>query len=532
MLKVLLKKQMAEVFRAYFYNRKTNKPRSKGNIILMFSLFAFLMIVVMGGAFTFMCIGIGLGMHEAGVGWLYFALMSAIAITLGTVGGVFSTYSGLYLPKDNDLLLSMPIPVRTIIMSRLVNVYLLGVMYSGVAMLPTLIVWWVIAGATLLRAVCGLILFLIVTLAVLMLSCLLGWLVAKISLKLKNKSFIVVLISLLFIGGYYVIYFKAQVWIRELVANAAVYGASIKDKAYPLYLFGSIGEGDLLATAIFAGVTLVLLALTMLLLSKNFIKLATASGGGKKAVYVEKKLKQRSAFGALLMKEFVRFTSSPNYMLNCGLGVLLLPIAGVFLLIKGAEITALLDTAMPAIPGIGAFAVCVVMMLAATMIDTAAPSVSLEGKSVWIPQTLPVEAKSVLMAKMLMQLLLTGAPMLFTSVCAAIAVEGSVADKITVCVFPLIFTLFASLFGAFAGTKNPILEWTTDIVPIKQGGAVMLALFGGWGFVAVFAALYLLFGPIIGLTPYLAVWGVMMLACSFLMYRWLNTKGAEIFARL
>ena len=247
MLKVLLKKQMAEVFRGYFYNRKTNKARSKTNSIVLFILFAFLMIGVLGGTFTAVALGICFGVTAAGVGWLYFVLMSGMAIVLGAFGSMFNTYSGLYLPKDNDLLLSMPIPVRTIIISRLLNVYLLGTMYSGVVMLPTLIVYWIIAGASLANVLCGIILFLIVTAIVLILSCLLGWVVAKISLKLKNKSFIVVLIALVCFGGYYFIYFKAQVLIRELVANAAVYGANIKDSAYGLYLFGRIGEGDPLA---------------------------------------------------------------------------------------------------------------------------------------------------------------------------------------------------------------------------------------------------------------------------------------------
>ena len=52
MLKVLLKKQMTEVFRGFFYNRKTNKARSKANQIVLFSLFAFLMVGVLGGSFT------------------------------------------------------------------------------------------------------------------------------------------------------------------------------------------------------------------------------------------------------------------------------------------------------------------------------------------------------------------------------------------------------------------------------------------------------------------------------------------------
>ena len=61
MLKVLLKKQMAEVFRSYFYNRKTNKARSKANSIVLFILFGFLMVGVLGGTFTFIALGVCLG---------------------------------------------------------------------------------------------------------------------------------------------------------------------------------------------------------------------------------------------------------------------------------------------------------------------------------------------------------------------------------------------------------------------------------------------------------------------------------------
>ena len=532
MLKVLVKKQMAEVFRSYFYNRKTNKARSKANRIVMFLLFGFLMVGVLGGTFTFMAIGIAAGLAPVGMGWLYFALMSGIAITLGTFGGVFSTYSGLYLPKDNDLLLSMPIPVRLIILSRLVNVYLLGAMYAGVVLIPTLVVWWIVAGANLSNVICGILLFLIVTLTVLLLSCVLGWLVAKISLKLKNKSFITVLISLLFIVGYYFVYFKAQEWIKNLVANATAYGESIKGSAYVLYLFGRVGEGDWLAAGIFTLATVVLLVLVLFLLSRGFLKLATASGNTKKVRYTEKAVKQKSVFGAVLSKEFARFTSSPNYMLNCGLGVLLLPAFGVFLLIKGAELLRMVSVSFEAIPSCGAFLLCFAMMLFVTMNDMAAPSVSLEGKSVWIPQSLPIDPKTVLKAKTAMQLILTAVPALFASVCGAVVVQAPVWDRILLGILPLSFAVFMALFGSFLGVKNPNLEWTTEIVPIKQSGAVALALFGGWGFVAVFAVPYLFVGQVTGLTVYLLLWTLIFAAVSAVLYRWLITKGAKAFSKL
>ena len=78
-------------------------------------------------------------------------------------------------------------------------------------------------------------LLLIVTVLVLLLCCLLGWVVAKISLKLKNKSFTTVLLSLLFLGGYYLVYFKANALIRQLLQNAEIYGEKIKGAAYVLY---------------------------------------------------------------------------------------------------------------------------------------------------------------------------------------------------------------------------------------------------------------------------------------------------------
>ena len=532
MLKVLLKKQMAEVFRSMYYNRKTNKPRSKRNVILMYLLFGFLIIGVIGGSFTAMAIGLSSGFAPAKMGWLYFAMMSGIAITAGVIGGVFSTYSGLYLPKDNDLLLSMPIPVRVIIVSRLVNVYLLGALYSAVVMLPTLIVWWVVDGITVMKVLCGIVLYLIVTMIVLILSCLLGWIVAKISLKLKNKSFVTVLISLLFIGGYYFIYFKAQGWIRDLVANAAVYGAKIKSGADFLYRFGRIGEGDAAAMGLFAAGTAAVLALTMLLLSRGFLKIATATGAVKKVQYKEKTVKEKSAFKAMLSKEFARFTSSPNYMLNCGLGVILMPALGVFLLIKGSDVLSALVPFFGNKAGCHILLLTAAMMLCATMNDMTAPSISLEGKSLWIPQTLPIEPKTILRAKIAMQLILTEIPMLFVAVCGAITVQATVVEKILICILPLVFVPFMTLLGLFFGVRNPILDWTSEIVPIKQSGAVMIALFGGWVLIAVFAAPYFFFGYQMGAALYLGIWAVVFAAGAIVLYRWLMTKGAVAFARL
>ena len=250
MLKTLLKKQMAEIFRNYFYDPKKNKMRSRGATIAYIALYALLMVGLLGGMFALMAVGMCGPLVEGGMGWLYYLLMGLIAVFLGTFGSVFSTYSSLYLSKDNDLLLSLPIPVRCVMASRLLGVYLLGLMYAAVVIVPGVIVYWLTAPVTAGTIVGGVLMVLIVSVIVMVLSCLLGWVVARISLKLKNKSFITVLLSLLFLAAYYFVYYKAQALITLLVENAAVYGMKIRGSAYLLYLFGSVGAGDWLAMGI------------------------------------------------------------------------------------------------------------------------------------------------------------------------------------------------------------------------------------------------------------------------------------------
>ena len=49
MTKILLRKQLAEIFRTYLYDAKKNKARSKGTVIAYFVLFALLMVGLLGG---------------------------------------------------------------------------------------------------------------------------------------------------------------------------------------------------------------------------------------------------------------------------------------------------------------------------------------------------------------------------------------------------------------------------------------------------------------------------------------------------
>ncbi|MFQ8952885.1 MAG: hypothetical protein ACLR56_07695 [Oscillospiraceae bacterium] len=58
MVKILLKKQLTEIFRAYFYDAKKNKARSKAAITGYIVLFVILMVGILGGMFTFLSVSL------------------------------------------------------------------------------------------------------------------------------------------------------------------------------------------------------------------------------------------------------------------------------------------------------------------------------------------------------------------------------------------------------------------------------------------------------------------------------------------
>ena len=533
MLKLLLKKQLQEIFRNYFYNAKKNTARSKAGIIGCILLFVILMAGMLGGIFTGLSLLLCSPLSAAGMDWLYFSLMGLLAILLGTFGSVFTTYSCLYLSRDNDLMLSLPIPVNVLMASRLLTVYLMGAMYSIVVILPAIIVYWIAASASAGAIFGCLLLMLLISVFVLTLSCALGWVVAKISLKLKNKSFLTVIVSLAFFGGYYFFYFKAQALIQNLLANAADYAAKIKDAAYPLYLFGKVGIGDGVAMLVVSAVVFALFAIVWVLISRSFLKIVTASGKTERRVYKEKALKPKSIFGALLGKEFGRFLSSPVYMLNCGLGIVLLPITGVLLLWKGGTVISVLNGVFEARAGSTPLILCALICVLASMNDTAAPSVSLEGKAFWLAQSLPVTPWQVLRAKLVVQLLLTAVPVLLCFLCLLFIYPYSGLD-ILVSVFVLLcYVLFSALLDLFIGVITANMTWTNEMTPIKQNTGVAFAMLSGFAYTILLCAGFMVLdGWKLGFAGYMALFGGATLALCALLLLWLRKKGCSRLASL
>lgn len=530
MTRALFKKQMMEVFAWIYRDKKSGKNRSWKGIALYVGLY----LVIFGflGVMFFMVADMLCEpLAAAGYGWLFFALMGLISVALGVFGSVFNTYASLYRAKDNDLLLSMPIPPRVILMTRLSGVYAMGLMYELIVMIPTLIVYYLNVRLNALGVAFSLLTPLVLSVLVLTLSCVLGWVVALISERLKHKSLITVVLSLAFLTAYYYFYMQAYSMLQAILFNPAQLGDAIRGALFPFYHMGLAADGNALSMLIFTGTMAALFAAVYLVLSRSFVRLATTNRGAAKAKYTEKALKAGSVNGALLRKELRHFLGSATYMLNCGLGLVLMPAAAVALLIKGdavVEFMAMFDESAQLLPLLTAAAICMLT----TMNDITAPSVSLEGKSLWLAQSLPVTPWQVLRAKVRLHLLLGLPSTLILVVCACAALKLTLIYGVLIAVVAVLFVLLTALAGLALNLKMPNLKWTDETVPVKQSMSVMLTLFGGWAVVVALGGAYAALSRLIGPKGYLVCVAVLLAAVCAALTAWIRTRGARIFSSL
>ena len=533
MLKALLKKQFREMWQAFFYNRKKGTARSAGSTALYAVLYAFLLLTLFA-----MFFGLSTGLSplllpEVGLSGLYFSLVSLIAMLFGVFGSVFSTYSMLYLAKDNDALLSMPIPPSYLLFSRMVVVFFMGAIYVLPVWIPAMAVYAMTCGFSLIPFLCQLAVLFLLFVFVCFLSALLGFLVAIIASRLKNKSIIVALLSLGFIALYYVVYFKAlKIFTSILEYSTAIDAFLVKRLPFVAWI-GSASAGNGFSLLWLALVVLALFALTYFLLSKTLIRISIRSGGERRKVARADKARASSPASALLRKEWRRFFGSATYLLNCGLGVILVLLAVGAALVKRQDVLVVLNDG--ALSLFAPFLLYAIATLPLAMNAPAAPSISLEGNTLWQLKSLPIPTFTILSAKARMQMLLNLPFGILAAVSLGLALGLSPLDVVFVALANAAFLAFAAYFDLSAGLRHPMLDWTSEVYPVKQSGAVFVSTLVVPLFAiasAVPGAICTWYLPNFPTAVYFAGVAAAFFALAALSRHWLKTNGAKIFEGL
>lgn len=533
MLKTLIKLQFEKALARYTTapkNKKNKKKKSKnssvaylvimGIVVVCFALMFFNLFSLMAQPII-----------SLGFNWLYFIYVMGISLTISTIGCIFLSLSQLYEAKDNELLLSMPIPPRSILFCRMIPLYAQNFLFCALIQIPAIVAYSVSVPINAMFIISQIVILLLIPLLSLGISCILGWLIALVTSKARNKNVVTIIFSLIFFSVYFFISSQAEELVKTLVSNSVGIGANIKGGAYPLYMSGLAAMGDILPLLAFIVVIAGFFAIVYAVLSRSYIKLATAKKGAKKKVYREKALKVSSASIALLRKERMIFTGNATYMLNSGLSALIMAGGTVYVAFQSSSLHSLPSNVLTIISVFLPFVVSFII----SMGPVSAASVSMEGKTLWIMQSLPISPMQVITQKLKLHFIVNGVVSLIPSVVLSIMLGMNPICIVLAILIPIIFSLFTGLLGLMFDLKRPKLDWNTAAEAVKQSSSVMLSLLISFLAVCVPVGVYAVLlstGTLVPPEIILAGSAVFFALISLPIWLWIKNKGAKIFASL
>ncbi len=477
MLSKLIKVRF-QVMLGSMFGKKKGASRLNVGMILAIGFLAVCFAVMSGSVGALMASV----MVENGLDSIYFAMFNLVTFLVVFTFSIFETKSQLFECHDNELLLSMPVPSRYIVLSRVLSVLVMNIAESAVVMLPVIVIYAVFGGSAV-YIVGSILSMLLITLLATALACGVGYLVAMISSFFKNRSLLTVLLYVIFFAAYFVLYGKFVDFMGQLGDDPENVTAGLESAFGGMRFLGEISCISSPMFYVLLGVTAVVSALCYLIISRHYVSIITRTGKGKTVKYREKTLNSGSAFSAMFKKEMSRFFSCPTYIMNSLSGGLLMVIFTVYLFIDSAYLTENLKTAfswMGIDPVYGsALAMACLIFLMSSFNMASASALSLEGNNLWILKTSPISSLTVLHAKLMPQLCTSLPISIIASVCIGIVLGlEPVPFVIAVAVAVLANILFA-LTGLTVNVLMPKFDFENISDVVKRSGAATLAMFGG-----------------------------------------------------
>ena len=530
MLKVLFRQKLLSVGAWLTGSTRKRKTQSKGSSIafLLIMLYAFGSIAFL--YYTLLDV-LAEPFRTAGIGWLYFSFVAVMSFGMMFIGSVFSSKSQLFEAKDNDLLLSLPVKSSDILLSRLFLLAVIDLAMGLIVMVPAGLVWFRnggFEGAGLLFLIVALFLIMLIALSV---AALFGWLLSLLTARLPvNRTAATLIFSLLFLGGYRYLISNMNQMIFRLAQDPEPALRTLGSVAPLVWIGHAVAEGDLSSLLKAAVLPLLSFAVMYILLSRTFIRTVTTKVSRKKIEYRGNTENALSVNKALLRREWQRLATNSAYIMNGCIGNILALIGAVVLLIKKDALQPLL-----ADPGLGIllpglFLLGTSFLGAMTLLT--APSVSLEGKNLWIIRSMPVSTQSLLRAKLQLHCLIGISSLLPLLIVLILILRPGLPMALLMLILPCTMVCYSAVVGLWAGIRHPNLDWTTEAQAVKSGMDVLIDMGVVFGTLLLPVIVILLFGAVLPLTAVAGGFIILVLLITLLLYRWLMTRGADRFEQL
>lgn len=436
---------------------------------------------------------------------------------------IFKASGIIFNMQTYEKVIVLPVKPAVIVISRFLTVYIFNVLMSLLVLLPGTIVYGIFVKPSFgfYLAMCAgtfLIPLLPITIATA-----LGALVSAVSSRMKHKNFFSIVLSFVVVIGIILGSSLLSAQSENITdSQVAAFSTTVFEqigKIYPPAILFSNGavNGNIGDYLLFAGISILVFALFVLLVQRTFVSICTALNAHiAKRNYVMKEQMQSSPLKALYQKELKRYFSSSIYVLNTSIGYIMMVIGAVAVFAAAGKMV----NASAQIQ----LALAVLLGLVASISPTTTSSISIEGKQWWIVKSLPLTAKTVYDSKLLVNMTIALPCYVITEILLCFPLHLSAENRLWMLVIPLLYILFSAVMGLTINIKMPNFSWDSEATAVKQSGAVLVTMLLGFVAAGVPAGLLFLL-PVGTWGLIMAATAVVLAALTILLYR-VNNKVA------
>ncbi|MEG2086844.1 MAG: hypothetical protein RR022_01505 [Angelakisella sp.] len=507
---------------------KKNKARSftgVGVLVLMGGLGLYLSSIY---SFLF-----GSQLAPVGMLPLLLMMMPLLAVAAGMMFTTLAAQGVVFGGHDNDLMLSLPISAFSLLLSRVLALYLENLVFTTFIMLPAGAAYLYYGGSggvafVLTLLVCTPFLALLPTLFALVCGFALSWL----SSKFPRKALVSLVLYLALFMLTMVAVFKLNSLMGEMGAQAMGISAAFSGWGLPFVLFSeAVCDANLLSLLVFCALCLLPFFLVVWLFAGQYKKIITGlTARSVRSDYKLLRLAAGSQRKALLAKEAAKFFGTPIYLFNAGIGLIMLLGASVFSLFQKSAIVDVLAQLGGELPILPLLALTLGFML--STVGITACSISLEGRQLWILREAPIAVNLLFLVKAGFQLLLTLPCLLVSVVCVMVSFSLAPMDALLLFVLGAALAAFSAPFGLFVNLCLPKLDAANDTVVVKQSSSAIIGIFAPMLLVGAGVGLYLLTMDALGTSVALWLCAAMLAVTAAGMWALLVAKGQKLFAAL
>ena len=457
------------------------KSKGKGSKVVGAAIVALLILVaIVYYEYSVLNLFIGMNMQ------LHFFLIIGIVCSAITLFQTIRTAPAqLFNFKDYDLLFSMPIKEKYILIEKVVVLYLSDLFTNLVIALPAFVLYAILDSPPTYFYFLAIPLLIALPVLSIILGCLLSMIITLIASKFKNEKLINIILYIVYIAGMMLIGgffgYMGDSGAGAIVAIINPLGSSMMKNPILLpvkWFVNGLINGNALDSILLIGLSIAAFILFTYAFSKIFYKInALAKERPKKSSkFSFRNPKSNTVLSALIKKDWGFVTINATSIMNVFIGpffTLLFAIAAFVLTKYFSSDLGMLFESIHLFDGYLSAGILAIFLYFLNLMPPSSFLISIEGKSFWISKGLPISTTRILWSKILLHLQYALPIVAISLILFELSFKLDLNIIIALGIIAILDAVLASIFSLLVNLTFPRMKWEKLAQVIKQSASTM-----------------------------------------------------------